>query len=244
MRGALLCRCNRLVRKARPSPVATRTGSWIRRGALLGRLRRRSTFVGALIGFALLAGCGGANVEVPPELPVPLVQPLPLKMGLHLPQELRNYVHREKLEQSGEWTIDLGGAQERMFRNLLTGMFEAMEVVPEPGAVATDVDAVLVPAIQEVQFSTPDQTRSEYFEVWVRYQFQLFDRDGSLIADWPMTAYGKANAHNYGMNSRGPALQAAAVAALRDAMAFFTVQFRTVPAVQSWLNAELRSPSS
>src|SRR5690606_15070136 len=98
MRGALLCRFNRLVRKARPSPVATRTGSWIRRGALPGRLWRRSTFVGALIGFALLAGCGGANVEVPPELPVPLVQPLPLKMGLHLPQELRNYVHREKLE--------------------------------------------------------------------------------------------------------------------------------------------------
>src|SRR5690606_14045889 len=100
MRGAFLCRCSRLVRKARPSSRATRTGSRIRRTALSRRPRRRPAFIGvggglALIGFALLAGCGGASVQVPPDLPVPLVQPLPLKMGVHLPEELRGYVHRE-----------------------------------------------------------------------------------------------------------------------------------------------------
>jgi hypothetical protein len=35
------------------------------------------------------------------------------------------------------------------------------------------VDGVLTPTIEEVQFSTPDQTRSDYFEVWVRYRFEL-----------------------------------------------------------------------
>lgn len=208
-------------------------------------MSRRSVLRVSLLSAALgvLAACGGASVSVPPELPVPLVQRLPLTMGVYLSDDLLGYVHREKLEQSGEWTIDLGSAQRNMFQNLLTGMFAAMRPVAVPTAPGGEVDGVLVPAIQEVQFSTPEQTRSEYFEVWVRYRFQLHDRDGTLIGEWPMTAYGKANAHNYGMNSREPALQAAALAALRDAMAFFTVQFRTIPAVQSWLNAELRGPA-
>jgi hypothetical protein len=216
-------------------------------GSLLAKvsLRQAASRVPLLlVGLLALVGCGGASVSVPPVLPVPLVERVPLVMGMHLSEELLAYEHREKLEQSGEWKIDLGGAQTNMFENLLTGMFEGVRPVADPSSPDGEVDGVLVPRIEEVQFSTPEQTRSEYFEVWVRYRFQLHDRDGTLVGEWPLTAYGKANAHNYGMNSREPALQAAALSALRDAMAFFTVQFRTVPAVQSWLNAELRGTSS
>jgi hypothetical protein len=200
--------------------------------------------VSTLLPIVLLAGCGGASVSVPPTLPVPLVEKLPLTMGVHLSEALQSFVHHEKLENSGEWSIDLGSAQSAMFDNLLNGMFDSVRPIVEPESPGGEVDGVLVPNIQEVQFSTPEQTRSDYFEVWVRYRFQLHDRDGSLVGEWMMTAYGKANSHNFGMNSREPALQAAALSALRDAMAFFTVQFRTVPAVQSWLNAELRGASS
>lgn len=182
-------------------------------------------------------------MSVPPKLPVPLVQQIPLTMGIHLSDDLISYVHRETLEASGDWAIDLGSAQQQMFSNLLSGMFTGVRIVPDPSAPGGEVNGVLVPAIEEVQFSTPEQTRSEYFEVWIRYRFSLHDRDGSVLGEWPMTAYGKANAGNYGLNSREPALQAAGLAALRDAMAFFTVQFRTIPAVQSWLNAELRGGS-
>ena len=191
-----------------------------------------------------LGGCGGAHVAVPPVLPVPLVQRLPLTMGVYLSNDLVTYVYKKKLKDSGEWEIDLGSAQTNMFHNLLSGMFQAVRPVAAPDAADSDVDGILVPSIEEVQFSTPDQTRSKYFEVWVRYRFQLRDRDGSLVGEWPMTAYGKANAGNYGLNSRKPALQAAALSALRDAMAFFTIQFRTVPAVKSWLHAELKGPPS
>lgn len=197
-----------------------------------------------LLAFAVMAGCGGASVSVPPELPVPLVERLPLVMGVHLDEPLLNYVHEEELESGGKWTIELGSAQTTMFDHLLSGMFDAVRPVAEPEAPGGEVDAVLVPSIEEVQFSTPDQTRTEYFEVWVRYRFALHDRDGSLIGEWPLTAYGKANAGHYGMNSREPALQAAGLAALRDAMAFFTVQFRSVPPVQSWLAGELGGSSS
>lgn len=194
-----------------------------------------------LLPLALLAmvACGGASVSVPPTLPVPLVQQIPLNMGVYLSDELRGYVFQESLE-SGDWRIEFGPAQQLMFDNLLAGMFQRSQPVADPSAPGGEVHGVLVPSIEEVQFSTPEQTRTDYFEVWVRYRFQLHDRDGTLVGEWPLTAYGKANSRNYGMNSREPALQAAALAAMRDAMAFFTVQFRTVPPVQTWLNAELR----
>ncbi len=188
---------------------------------------------------AIVADCGGASVAVPTEFPVPLVERLPLTMGIHLSPELRKFVHKEKLEQSGEWSIDLGDAQEPMFTNLLTGMFANLRFVGDPQAPGDDVDGVLVPNITEVQFSIPTQTRSDYFEVWIRYHFELLSGDGQAIADWDLTAYGKANQRNYGgLQGSQPALQAAALAACRDAMAFFTVQFRGVAPVKDWLAAQ------
>ncbi|MFU8815740.1 MAG: hypothetical protein ACNA7W_10370, partial [Pseudomonadales bacterium] len=159
--------------------------------------------------------------------------------GLHLSEDLLGFSHQEKLESGGDWEIELGTAQTLMFGNLLAGMFTQVRTVQDPQTPGNEVAGVLVPNLEEVQFSTPDQTRTEYYEVWVRYRFQLYDRHGTLAGEWPLTAYGKANAGNYGMSSRSPALQAAALAALRDAMAFFTVQFLTVPPVRTWIAGEL-----
>ena len=131
-----------------------------------------------------------------------------------------------------------------MFTNLATGMFAGLRFVDDPLAPGADVDAVLVPSISEVQFSIPTQTRSDYFEVWIRYHFQLLSNDGQTLADWDLTAYGKANQRNYGgLQGSQPALQAAALSACRDAMAFFTVQFRGVEPVKNWLNAIGGQPS-
>ena len=194
----------------------------------------RLAALGVLV--ALLAGCGGATVAVPTEFPVPLVERVPVTMGVHLAPELRKFVHKEKLKNSGDWSINLGDAQEPMFNNLLTGMFAGLRFVKNPQSPGSEVDAVLVPSITEVQFSIPTQTRSDYFEVWIRYNFKLLSNDGQAFAEWDLTAYGKANQRNYGgLQGSQPALQAAALAACRDAMAFFTVQFRGVPPVKDWL---------
>ena len=202
------------------------------------RVALASSLVGSLI------GCGGATVAVPTEFPVPLVERVPVTMGVHLSPELRKFVHKEKLKNSGDWSIDLGGAQKPMFTNLATGMFAGLRFVDDPLAPGADVDAVLVPSISEVQFSIPTQTRSDYFEVWIRYHFQLLSNDGQTLADWDLTAYGKANQRNYGgLQGSQPALQAAALSACRDAMAFFTVQFRGVEPVKNWLNAIGGQPS-
>ena len=90
-------------------------------------------------------------------------------------------------------------------------------------------------SIKELQFSIPKQTRTDYFEVWIRYQFKLFDKNANLVGEWDLPAYGKAKAQDY--PSDGTALQAAALSACRDAMAFFSLNFTRVPLVKNWIIA-------
>ena len=190
---------------------------------------------------ALLVGCAGAKVAVPTQFPVPLVEKVPLPIGLYLDEALLAYTHRESLEKRGDWEIELGSAQPSMFANLLDGMFVGHRLVKQVAARHRDLAGVLAPSIEEVQFATPEQSRSDYYEVWLRYRFKLHDNQGAEVGDWELTAYGKAHKQNHA--GAGSALQDAAMAACRDAMAFFTQQFATVPAVQAWLMKELGAPA-
>ena len=50
----------------------------------------------------LLSGCMTTNVEVPTtQFPIPLMQQLPVRMGLYLPEELRSYEFRQDLGDAG-----------------------------------------------------------------------------------------------------------------------------------------------
>jgi hypothetical protein len=198
-------------------------------------MRVGRTFTWLLMSSLAATACGTVKVSVPQEFPVPLVERVPLHMAVRLDPELVQYAHTEKIEGGREWHIELGSAQRPMFERLLTGMFERAHVLDADARLNGSAAGVLVPSIQEVQFSTPDQTRTDFFEVWIRYRFELYDADGTFVAEWPLTAYGQSNVRNFGMQGQQPALQAAALAACRDAMAFFIIQFRNIPAVQSWL---------
>ncbi|MGI9326498.1 MAG: hypothetical protein ACR2PZ_14845 [Pseudomonadales bacterium] len=209
------------------------------------RKRVRQWRSGVLLGLlTLLSGCLGAEIEVPTEFPVPLLDPLPVAVGLVLDEALTSYVHEEELPEAGKWRISIGGAQPTMFNNLFTGMFSRYQEVASVTAEdqSSDLQGVLHPSIAELQFSTPNQTRSDYFEVWIRYQIKLYD-NGTLLGEWPITAYGKANVQNYGLSSTSPALQAAAFSACRDAMAYFAVEFQRIPAVKTWLDAKISGPN-
>lgn len=191
-----------------------------------------------------LSGCLSTAVEVDEdtEFPVPLVPKIPLNVGVHLPTELLDFVHQENLGDDGIFTIDISDAQPTMFKNLFTGMFDAVTVIEDPARPGAEVAGTIVPRITEMQFSTPFQTRTDYFEVWLKYQFELYNRDGDRLGDWILTAYGKANTQNYGLNTTPPTLRAAALQACRDAMAYFTVSFVRENIVQQWLAAELTAP--
>lgn len=192
----------------------------------------------------VLAGCGGANVVVESDFPEPLVEPLPLHMGVYYSPEFRQYNHKEqKDEKSPEHHITTGPTQVKLFKRLFNNFFAAtteltsLPTAEKPAAVA----AVIVPEVEELQFTVPRDTRSEVFEVWLKYKINLYSPTGELIMDWPVSAYGKTPVAF--MKSRDEALEQAAIVALRDAGAHFTISFTRLPKLQRWLDTQLGRPS-
>ena len=198
---------------------------------------QRRTF-GILV-VLVLAGCSGANVQIAGEIPTPLVPPLPLRVGLYLEPALIQYVFEEKIEDHGDWRVEVGPMQTKLFRQIATAMFIEAVPVDSLAPSQTNLDAVLAPSIAEFQISIPSQTRSEFYEVWIKYLMHLYDTHGTLIAEWPLTAYGKANRADFGFmeSSDKLAIQQATMTALRDAGAFLALRFRSVPEIRSWLDS-------
>lgn len=193
-------------------------------------------------GLLLLSACTGTRtVNIESNFPVPLMQKNALHMGLLLDEDLLNFSYQEKIEGKGEWNVPVGTVQRELFANLSSGMFTEYSFVASVPSAETQVQAVLKPAISDLQFSLPEQTRSNFYEVWIRYTFQLFDAGGNLIAEWPLPAYGKANKKDYGSANKG--VTAAAVAACRDAMAFFAINFKREPKIEQWLKSLPQSAS-
>ena len=202
-----------------------------------GRVRNlglRAFLLGALV---LLGACSSPQISVEGEFPVPLVNPYPVTVGWVIDDALASYVHTEKVDRGKAWVIKVGSVQKGMFDSLSKGMFKSHVFLDEPKA-ADPVQVIFVPRIEELQFSTPKQTRSKYFEVWIKYKFKMLNADGSERGEFPLTAYGKAHTQNYSMNTTTSALEEATNAACRDAMAFFALQFRTLPPVKTWLDEE------
>lgn len=186
---------------------------------------------------ALLSGCAGGNVAVPTSFPVPLVEKVQLPVGLYLDEALTTYTHTEEFEGQRNWQIEIGSAQGAMFENLLKGLFVGHRLVEHTDGGHGDVAGILVPSIEELQFTLPSQTRTEYHEVWIRYRFQMLDNQGNALSDWTLTAYGKSHQQNHAGASAS--LRAAALEACRDAMADFSLRFRSFPGIAAWLQSAL-----
>ena len=182
-----------------------------------------------VLAFAVF-GCQGASVVVSTDVPTPLVEPIPLRVGVFFDESLKGYVHEETLEDHGNFRIELGTVQVPVFERVFDALFE--ETVALASAEASDgVAAVIVPVFEELQFSIPAQTRGEFFEVWIKYRIDVYAPDGELLANWPLPAYGKSNERNFGFmeDSKGSGLTEASVWALRDAAARLALYLPRVP---------------
>lgn len=197
----------------------------------------------------LLAGCGANEVIVQGEFPKPVMNKLPLTLGVYYSPEFREHTfHDQTVERNeSEWIVRTGDSQVAMHNTLLPGMFEKvvfLNEIPRRDRVETvgeeQVDAVLVPAVDELQYSIPRHTKVNVFEIWMRYRYQLYDPQGELLADWTMTSYGKTPTA-FIQTAEG-AVNLAAVVALRDAGANFAMNFSTVPEVKLWMES-LPEPS-
>ena len=192
----------------------------------------------AALALVLLSACGPARVDVKGTFPAPLMEPLPLTMGVWYSEEFANheFFDEAKSREESGWIVKTSEAQVQMWDTLLDGMFYElvhMKGKPGPNQMNQVVDAVLIPQVEELQYAIPAHTNVKVYEIWMRYRFQMVTGGGKPIAEWTMTSYGKTPTAF--MQSDEGAVNLAAVMALRDAGANFATNFTRVPEVQDWL---------
>lgn len=185
-----------------------------------------------LAAILVTTGCS-RTVEVAADFPKPLMEPLPLTLGVRYPQDLAEFTHTEDPSLEPEWEIRLGEANLRMFRALFAGMFRKVVELPEDPAEtsATDIDLIIEPRLEELEFSVPNQSGTDQYVVWLRYNLKILLPDEQLIGDWRVTAYGQKDEGSLGMGSED-AMKSAAIKALRDAGASIAIGFENAPGVK------------
>lgn len=198
------------------------------------------------IGFALLivsamalGGCvSGANVTSEIEVPKPLVESVPISVGLHITKHLSEAFHEEKIVQHGKFTIQLGESQQHLFNQVFGALFSEVVPVQSLTEPPSGVAAVIVPRIVDADISIPQQTPGDFYEVWIQYSIRIVNSDGDEIMDWVVPAYGRANRHNFSNPLDRPtqALEKARNNAIRDAATQITFEFIQQPAIRDWLN--------
>ena len=228
----------------------------------LARRRRPAVARGALLGAVMVvAGCA-ARAPVGTDFPRPLVEPLPVRMGVQFPEELKTFQHEEEIPGDRKWIVTLGPANEAMFTRLFEAMFEEMVMIDPPpaqdspkdagekigGSLAArgpaargggtaeassaPLDAILTPIIESYEFANPLEANDEATTVWITYRMRLTYPDGRLIAEWPVRAYGRSP---YGFMEAKDSLVDATEMAMRDAGAYITLNFADEPRVREWL---------
>lgn len=99
----------------------------------------RTLKYGLAIASCLLAvGCSNSLV-VEGQFPSPMIDKLPLTLGVHYEDEFRQYVYEEKSEDRTKWTIDSGQAQTQLFNTVLPKMFEKVVMIDAiPGQLVAE----------------------------------------------------------------------------------------------------------
>jgi hypothetical protein len=210
----------------------------VRRYEALGALR----LLAGAVALTSVAACGAISIKPDPVLPRPLLQPLPGSVGLVLPNELRNYVHKER-RWGADWQIALGPGHVHLLRDIFKDSFRHVEEFKDLAAAraATGLNAVFEPLIDQYSFVTDRDTGGRYDAVTIRYRINLYTPQGEKVDTLTLTGYGSALAK--GMSSGTP-LERATLAAMRDAAAKFLVQFPEQPAGQQLARGEPLSVQS
>ena len=190
----------------------------------------------AVIAGACLSGCGSTQVIVESTFPVPLIEPLPLRMGLLIPDELYNFIYTEDIPDQSLWTIALGDANVAMLEPLFKRMFlevTDVEGVPLAGG-SVPLDGVIEPKLEKFEFDVPIGERDEFVEVWMQYQITIYEPDGATVLQWPVSGYGKSEL----LRDQEDAVQRAAIVAMREAGATISTKFSEQPQIKEWLGGK------
>ncbi len=192
-----------------------------------GRRFARTLRAAASMSLALLAGCGTTQFEAQHAIPEPLVERIPVVVGVYLSPEFREKVYREDRD-GGDVAIAIGKAQSEGFMRLMTAMFERAVPVSSPAAGAgTDpaIRGVIEPVLEDFAFVTPADSGTDVYAVSLRYRVNGYKPDGQFTESWTFTGYGAAASGSL-LGIGTEALQKATQLALRDAGARLATELR------------------
>ncbi len=186
-------------------------------------------------GVALVGCTQGLNVTIRSEVPVALVQTLPVAAAVYFSDDLRGHRYTEDNDERSDWVIESGDSQVAMFQRVLTSTFDRVIVLQAPPSAETPSSFGLniVPEISEMQFATPAETSFEFYEAWIRYAIVFVDASGEKLDEWTITAYGKAPKRRFSLRADG--IDEAIGLALRDAGAKLSTELPAHPLVQQAL---------
>jgi hypothetical protein len=187
------------------------------------------------IAIAVLAGCTGTKLAAKAQLPPPLIDQIPARVGVYYSKEFREYVHKETRSEI-DYEITLGPAHVQNLDWLLKAMFSEVVPVDDPTRVADikpPLVMVLEPRFEEYSFLTPKDVAGEAFIVTIRYLLTVYDGDGGRVDAYTFTGYGREKAHT--LASKTP-LQIATQRAMRDAGAKVAVELTDQESVRLLLS--------
>ena len=185
----------------------------------------------------LMAGCSSTVTMEMPTIPEPRIEKIPVDVAVRIPKEFEHFVHVEEVLGKDTWTIDLGRSNAAFFTQLFGHMFDSLVVLgPDDDPRDHEFDALIEPTIDGFEFSTPGQSQSEAFAVWIRYRMSVFDSIGNRASSWTVSAYGKSQKEGItGTDS----LRRAAVLAMRDAAALIIMQMDKVSKIRDLADGPL-----
>lgn len=174
----------------------------------------------SLIAIAWLAGCA-QTVEVKSDFPDPLVDSLPLKVGLLYSEEFLNYRYAEDLPDDVTWSFSIGESNRKLFDKIFTTLMDQAVAIDDGDSLA-GLDAVIEPSVVALEFSLPRQSRSNQYAVWIRYLLRVSDPEGQLISELPISAYGQSDSL---LLNGDDSMRQATIRAMRDAAVSIIVGF-------------------
>ena len=138
----------------------------------------------AALCLGLLAACTATKLETKAALPPPLIEKLPVRVGVYYSKEFREYVHRET-RGSIDYEVTLCAAHVTNLVWLLGAMFRDLVQVDDPTRIANiqpPLVMVLEPKFEEYSFLTPKDVAGEAFIVEAfKAQFRAGDQTGYAI---------------------------------------------------------------
>lgn len=196
---------------------------------------RLASFAG--IATLVLAGCASTVSIDMPTIPEPRLEKIPVDVAVRIPENFHNYVHTEDVLGRDKQTIQLGASNANFFTQLFNHMFQsAVILAPDDDPRNVKFDALIEPSIEGFEFSTPGQTQSDAYSVWIRYRINVFDSLGNRASSWTVSAYGKSQKEGI---TGSDSLRRAAVLAMRDAAALIIMQMDKVSKIRDLADGPL-----